>query len=56
MSILVTTTMTGTLSAKAIPRCSLVRSDDGATLASDGSNAYLLMPISPLLAATINRQ
>ncbi len=38
MSILVTTTMTGTLSASAMPRCSL------------------LMPISPLLAATMSRQ
>lgn len=57
MSILVITTMTGTFSARAIPRCSLDRLlAAAATRPFRLCNAYLLMPINPLFAATMSRQ
>lgn len=55
MSILVITTMTGTFNARAIPRCSLnIRL--APQLGDLEQYPYLLMPISPLFAATINKQ
>lgn len=55
MSILVITTMTGTFSARAMPRCSL------ANMSIEYTNVkrkvpHLLMPMRPLFAATMSRQ
>lgn len=55
MSILVITTMTGTFNARAIPRCSLyIRL--APQLVDLKYHPHLLMPISPLFAATISKQ
>ena len=55
MSILVITTITGTLRARAIPKCSLNLSQRLQHLSCHGV-PYLLIPISPLFAATMSRQ
>lgn len=55
MSILVMTTMTGTFRASAIPKCSLENSQPPDRAEVEDAT-YLLIPISPLLAATIRRQ
>ena len=56
MSILVMTTMTGTFKASAMPRCSLLGSSVFASWVMMIGQAYLLMPIKPLFAATISKQ
>lgn len=56
MSILVMTTMTGTLIAKTIPKCSLVRRKYLIALIGKSFVAHLLIPIKPLFAATMSRQ
>ena len=55
MSILVITTITGTFRARAIPRCSL-SSCKCLIFVLGREDAYLLIPMRPLFAATIRRQ
>lgn len=55
MSILVITTITGTLRARAIPKCSLC-SGKSSVLILGRKASYLLIPIRPLFAATMRRQ
>jgi len=56
MSIFVMQTMTGTFSARAIPRCSLFTALVTVDLLIRTRLTYLLIPTRPLLAATINKQ